>query len=106
MDNLCFNAIKFTNAEGTITIKTRVEDKIVNIHIIDTGIGIEKEMIGRLFEKYTKAGRKGTAGEASTGLGLYIVKQIIGLHNGSIEVFSEVGKGSEFIMKLPIVINE
>ena len=104
-DNLCINAIKFTNANGTITVRTRVENDLVHIHIIDTGIGIEKDMIDRLFEKYTKAGRTGTAGEASTGLGLYIVKQIIGLHNGTIEVKSVVGEGSEFIIKLPVAKN-
>ena len=106
LDNLCINAIKFTQSEGVITVKAEVIDSLAHIHVIDTGIGIDKEMIGRLFEKYTKAGRKGTAGEASTGLGLYIVKQIIGLHNGAIEVLSEVGKGSEFIMKLPVVAKE
>ncbi|MCL1827157.1 MAG: ATP-binding protein, partial [Candidatus Cloacimonetes bacterium] len=100
-DNLCFNSIKFTNAGGTITIKAQEANDMINIHVIDTGIGIEPDMISRLFEKYTKAGRVGTAGEASTGLGLYIVKQIIDMHNGAIEVLSEVGKGSEFIIKLP-----
>ncbi|MCL2064163.1 MAG: hybrid sensor histidine kinase/response regulator [Candidatus Cloacimonetes bacterium] len=102
LDNLCINAIKFTNANGTITVKARVVGELVEIHIVDTGIGIEPEMIDKLFEKYTKAGRTGTAGEASTGLGLYIVKQIIGLHSGTIEVKSVVGEGSEFIIKLPL----
>jgi len=102
IDNLCINAIKFTQNNGTITVKTHVEQDLAYIHIIDTGIGIEKNMIEKLFEKYTVAGRKGTAGESSTGLGLYIVKQIIKMHEGVIDVFSEVGKGSEFIIKIPL----
>ena len=106
IDNLIINAIKFTNTNGTITVKTSKIEDMAHIHIIDTGIGIEKDMIDRLFEKYTKAGRKGTAGEPSTGLGLYIVKQIILLHKGAIEVHSVVGEGSEFIIKLPIKTNE
>ena len=103
-DNLCINAIKFTDRNGTITVTTKMVDQEAQIHIKDTGMGIEKNMINRLFEKFTKAGRRGTAGESSTGLGLYIVKQIIELHNGSIEVESEVGVGSEFIIKLPIMV--
>jgi signal transduction histidine kinase len=55
LDNLCINAIKFTNQQGTITVKVLLVNDTVEIHIIDTGIGIEKDMIARLFEKYTKA---------------------------------------------------
>ena len=102
LDNLCINAIKFTRQNGTITVKSQRVEDTVQIHVIDTGIGIEKDMIDKLFEKFSKAGRTGTAGEVSTGLGLYIVKQIIGIHNGTIEVKSVVGEGSEFIIKLPL----
>jgi len=106
LDNLCINAIKFTKPEGTIIVKTQKQGNIGQISIIDSGIGIDHNMIAHLFEKFTTTGRTGTAGEASTGLGLYIVKQIIDLHQGSIEVCSEVGKGSEFMIKLPIVSSD
>jgi len=100
IDNLCINAIKFTKAQGTITVKTIRINKIIQIHIIDTGIGIPADMIDKIFDKYSKVGRLGTTGESSTGLGLYIVKQIIELHNGTIEVKSIVGEGTEFIIKI------
>ena len=103
IDNICINAIKFTNPSGKIIIKTNLVNNQAQISITDTGIGMTKEIIENLFEKYTKSGRKGTAGEASTGLGLYIVKQIIRAHNGTVEVFSEEGRGSEFLINIPTV---
>ena len=103
INNLFINAIKFTCADGRIEVKTRKNGNMAEISILDNGIGMDKDLVAKLFQQYTKAGRPGTHGEASTGLGLYIAKQIIDLHIGTIEVKSEVGKGSEFIIKLPIV---
>jgi len=102
LDNLFNNAIKFTKPEGLITIAAKKYDDMIHIYVSDTGIGIEKDMIGKLFDKFSKAGRIGTMGEASTGLGLYIVKQIIHQHKGTIEVLSEVDKGTQFTIKIPI----
>jgi len=103
IENLCINAIKFTNHHGKITIKTQVIDNLAQIHVIDTGIGMSEDIKNKLFKKYSDAGRKGTAGEASTGLGLYIVSKIISQLKGTIDVTSEVGVGSEFVIKLPVV---
>jgi signal transduction histidine kinase len=103
IDNLCINAIKFTKPQGMIIVKTMIENEHAILAIKDTGIGIEPAMIKNLFEKYTTAGREGTAGEVSTGLGLYIVKHIINTHKGTIEVDSMVGKGTEFTIKIPLV---
>ncbi|MCL2063915.1 MAG: ATP-binding protein [Candidatus Cloacimonetes bacterium] len=102
IDNLCMNAIKFTNAGGTITIKTQKIGDVAQIHIKDTGIGMDEIMIKNLFEKFSKAGRKGTSGEESTGLGLYIVKTLVEKMDGSVEVYSEVDKGTEFLIKLSL----
>jgi len=104
-DNLCINAIKFTQPNGTINISATKTNNMAQISVTDTGLGIEKEMIDKLFDEYTIAGRTGTTGEDFIGLGLYLVKQIIIQHNGTIEVQSEVGKGSSFILKLPIAKN-
>ena len=103
IDNLCLNAVKFTLEGGKVILKLRKDEGFAYIHIIDTGIGMDNEILSTLFVQYQKSGRTGTAGEASTGLGLYIVKQILDLHQGSIEVISQVGLGSEFIVKLPIL---
>jgi signal transduction histidine kinase len=102
IENLGSNAVKFTNANGNIYIKTKKQEELIKISIKDSGIGIPEDMIPQLFKKYSKAGRKGTTGEESTGLGLYIAKTLIEQHGGHIEVQSEVGVGTEFILSLPL----
>ena len=102
IDNLVINAIKFSQKKDKITIKTSKNDQYAIINIIDTGIGMEKNIIPNLFKRYTIAGRKGTDGEESNGLGLYIVKKIMNQHNATIKVSSEVNKGSNFEIKLPL----
>ena len=103
LNNLIINAIKFTPKDGKITIKTRSEGGFALINIIDTGIGMDKKLITDLFKQYTKSGRKGTDGEESTGLGLSIVKTILNKHNATIDITSEEGKGSDFLIKIPKV---
>ena len=102
IDNLCMNAIKFTNSGGSIEIKTQKIGDVAQLHIKDSGIGMDEAMIKKLFEKFSKAGRKGTSGEESTGLGLYIVKTLVEKIGGSVEVLSEVNKGTEFVIKVPL----
>ena len=97
-ENLITNAIKFTNKGGTITIKTRSMNENIQISVKDSGIGISEESIPKLFKQFSGVGRKGTDGEESTGIGLSIVKKLIELQNGTIEVKSEVGEGTEFII--------
>jgi signal transduction histidine kinase len=103
IENLYSNAVKFTHPNGKITIKTQKKDNMAMVTIIDEGIGIPAESISKLFQKFSGVGRKGTAGEESTGLGLYIVKKLVDLHNGTIEVKSATGKGTKFMIKLPVV---
>jgi len=99
-ENLTTNAIKFTSAGKDIRISTKRESNFAVISIKDSGIGIAPENIGKLFTPFSGVGRKGTEGEESTGLGLSIVKKLVELHGGTIEVFSEVGKGTEFVVRL------
>ena len=106
IDNLVINAIKFTHRGGKIIIKTQKIGNMAQIHIIDNGIGMEKSQIEKLFTQYSKTGRKGTDGEDTTGLGLYIVKTLLDRHGATIDVFSEIGKGSEFVIKLTIEGNK
>ena len=103
IDNLCINAVKFTNKDGKIMIKTRKTSEFAEIHVIDNGIGIDEDKLPQLFKRYSKFRRTGTAGEESTGLGLYIVKQIVDIHLGKIEVYSEKNKFTQFVIKLPMV---
>ncbi|MCL1826419.1 MAG: HAMP domain-containing histidine kinase [Candidatus Cloacimonetes bacterium] len=101
-ENLTTNAIKFTDDKGAITVKTYSEDDHAVFSIKDSGIGIPPENLAKLFSGASDVSRKGTAGEESTGLGLTIVKKLVDLHNGTIEVKSKVGEGTEFIVKLPL----
>lgn len=100
--NLISNAIKFTPAGGEIKIITKtVSDDKISIEISDTGIGISKELLPIIFDKFSKARRKGIEGEKSTGLGMWIVKHIIKLHEGEISVRSQENKGTTFTIQLP-----
>jgi two-component system phosphate regulon sensor histidine kinase PhoR len=100
--NLIHNAIKFTPAGGRITITTRVLEGSVAVDIADTGIGIPKQDLARVFERFYK-GDKARAGEG-TGMGLAIAKHVVEAHGGSIWVRSEEGKGSTFSFSLPFSV--
>jgi len=101
MDNLISNAIKFSNADDKIEISLDKENGNAIIEIKDHGLGIPKELIPQLFDRFSKAGRTGLHGEQSTGLGLSIVKQIIQRHGGTIEVESVENEGSTFRISIP-----
>lgn len=100
--NLVSNAVKFTQKGGNVVISAReTSDKSVNISVIDSGIGMNKNMIDHLFQLDVNTNRKGTEGEVSTGLGLIICKDFIEKHNGKFWVESEEGKGSVFRFTIP-----
>lgn len=97
--NLVGNAIKFTARGGSITLKSRMVKKDVSIEVTDTGPGIPKEELPRLFSEFKRL--KGTANTAGTGLGLFIVKSMVEAHNGSVRVDSDEGVGTTFTILLP-----
>ncbi|KQC11806.1 MAG: hypothetical protein APR63_12145 [Desulfuromonas sp. SDB] len=106
--NLMSNAVKFTPRNGKIDIELKKMESpekpdYVLISIKDTGIGIPENQLEEIFKKFTSARRVGTEGETTTGLGLSIVKKLVNLHQGEISVESEVGVGSVFKLKLPLV---
>ncbi len=103
VNNLLSNALKFTPQGGDISVTVRhAKPSGVEIVIADTGIGIPPEKIPLLFNRYSKTSRPGTDGEASTGLGLSIVKDLITRNDGRIEVTSVEGKGTTFTVFFPI----
>lgn len=103
IQNLMSNAIKFTHKGGKITVSLAQNEKNIEVKISDTGIGIPEDKQEQIFEEFTEMKRKGTKGEKSIGLGLSIVKKITEVHKGKIEVVSSPGKGTMFIVKLPII---
>jgi two-component system phosphate regulon sensor histidine kinase PhoR len=100
ISNLVHNAIKFTRSGGRIMVTTRVLEGSVVVDIADTGIGIAKEDLPRVFERFYK-GDKARAGEGA-GMGLAIAKHVVEAHGGNIWVESEEGKGSTFSFSLPL----
>lgn len=106
LSNLIGNAIKFTGLGGRITVSVGPESGGMCLHVADTGIGIPPEAMPRIFEKFHRAHASGTADERGSGLGLTIVQQLVELHNGVVEVASEVGQGSIFTVRLPAAIPE
>ncbi len=101
MNNLISNAIKFTPKGGKIEIQLIRRLEYTEIIIQDTGIGIDENLLPVLFDKFTKARRKGLRGENSTGLGMSIVKQIVEAHEGKIAVKSKVNQGTKVMICLP-----
>ena len=100
--NLVSNAIKFTPRNGEVCISASVTaDNVSEIKIRDSGIGMNCELISKLFILAEKTNRPGTEGEPSTGLGLLLCKEFIEKHNGTIRVESEEGKGSVFSFTIP-----
>jgi two-component system sensor histidine kinase VicK len=104
LDNLISNALKFSKEKDKLDLILGTTGGYAVLQVQDHGLGIPKDMLPHIFERFTKAGRQGLKGETSTGLGLSIVKQIIEKHGGKISVDSEEGKGSTFTIKLPVAI--
>ena len=102
--NLIDNAIKYTPEGGKIKINAYQNNNQVEIEIKDTGIGIPKEDIPRLFERFYRVDKDRSRSAGGTGLGLAIVKHILELMNGKIKVESELGKGSSFILSIPLTV--
>ncbi|HSD63669.1 MAG TPA: PAS domain S-box protein [Ignavibacteriaceae bacterium] len=103
-NNLISNSIKFTRPGGSIIISCRPSRQIrfYEFSVKDTGTGIKKENLDKLFNVDTKFSSEGTAGEKGTGLGLSLVKEIIEKHGGEISVKSEYGMGSDFVFTIPV----
>jgi len=104
--NLLSNAIAYTLPSGKVEVHIKDDDEFVVISIADTGIGIEKKEIPRIFERFYRVDKARSRNSGGTGLGLAIVKHSVEAHHGEINVESEIGKGSKFIVKLWKIIPE
>ncbi|MFA5143265.1 MAG: ATP-binding protein [Candidatus Omnitrophota bacterium] len=99
--NLLDNAIKYTPEGGSITVIATSKEKIVQIDISDTGIGIAEKDLPRIFERFYRVDKARSRELGGTGLGLSIVKHIIQAHNGQVWVQSTLGQGSTFSFTIP-----
>lgn len=103
--NLIENAIKYTDS-GSVRVRVAREAEAAVFSVTDTGIGIPKEAIGKLFDRFYRVDKARSRSTGGTGLGLSIVKEIVESHKGKIVVESEMGKGSVFTVYLPLGIQE
>ena len=101
--NLLSNAIKFSCPNTVVKVSAEIKDKDILFTISDTGIGIPKELCNQLFSNNKVVPGVGTNNEKGTGLGLWLCKEFISQHGGTIWVESEVGKGSKFIFTIPCI---
>jgi signal transduction histidine kinase len=105
--NLVSNSLKFTPKKGMIAVGAQIvrngdgPDSIV-VTVTDSGMGIKAAELGQIWEKYKQSGNKSLRGGGGTGLGLYIVKQIVEAHGGEISVASIEGVGTSMVLKLPV----
>lgn len=101
--NLTDNAIKFSHNDSSISIETHIKNEKVFVSVKDSGIGIPKEAIGKIWERFYKTDLSRGKDKKGTGIGLAIVKEIIQAHGENINVISTEGVGTEFIFTLPFV---
>lgn len=101
LTNLIDNASRYTQPGDTIVVTTAKDNRYNILYISDTGTGIAPEHLQQVFDRFYKVDASRKRGKQGTGLGLFICKMIIEEHGGKIEVESELGKGTTFIIKLP-----
>ncbi len=104
--NLVSNAVKYSPAGGTIAIDARVQSGRARVDIVDSGIGIPAEALPYLFRRFYRVEREATQHISGLGIGLYVVKEIVAAHGGTIEVVSDEGAGSTFTVWLPELVDE
>ena len=102
VQNLCTNAIQYTKEGGKITIKAELKPDRVEVSVIDTGIGISKEDLPRVWERFFQTKEAMGMRKAGFGLGLKIAREIVQRHGGEMGIESELGVGSRFFFHIPI----
>jgi CheY-like chemotaxis protein len=99
--NLLTNAAKYTDEGGRVWLTVRREKDMCTISVRDTGVGIAEELLPRIFDLFTQADRLPDRSQGGLGIGLCLVQRLVELHDGTVEAFSTVGEGSEFVVHLP-----
>lgn len=104
--NLLSNAVKFTEPGGTINFNIEDTGDYICIIVKDNGRGIPDEKINHIFDRFVQVDKSLARNHEGSGIGLSIVKALVELHGGSVKAFSQLGKGSEFVIELPVKILE
>ena len=101
VNNLISNAVNYTNHKGQVTIGSDINENCVVFEVEDSGIGIPKKDIEKIFSEFYRSDNAKKIVNFGTGLGLSIVKQIVENYDGKIEIQSEVNKGTKFLVFIP-----
>jgi signal transduction histidine kinase len=103
--NLLSNAVKFTPEGGRVWVEVGTRPGFVEVLVADTGIGIPAAEHETVFDKFYQVGQRHAGGKDGTGLGLAITRRLVEEHGGSIQLESELGKGSRFTFTIPLAAN-
>jgi PAS domain S-box-containing protein len=103
--NLLNNAAKYTDEGGHIWLTVQQEDDACVLRVRDTGIGITPELLPRIFDLFTQAARSSARSQGGLGIGLCLVHRLVEMHGGTVEAYSALGQGSEFVVRLPTVVS-
>ncbi|NLW89054.1 MAG: hypothetical protein GXY43_04950 [Clostridiaceae bacterium] len=101
LTNLVSNAIKYTDVNGRVNVSVQKTDNYISLKVVDNGMGVAKDNIPRLFDRFYRVDATGSRKYGGTGLGLSIAKELTELQGGTITVSSTLGKGSEFVVTIP-----
>lgn len=100
--NLLTNAVKYNNPGGEVFVTVKKQGKNMLLTVRDTGVGIPKESLVRIFERFYRVDKGRSRKQGGTGLGLSIVKHVVSFYNGTVQVESEISKGSTFSVSIPV----
>jgi PAS domain S-box-containing protein len=103
--NLLTNAAKYTSDGGRIGLTVQQEGDEAVLRLRDTGVGIAPELLPRIFDLFTQAERSLDRSQGGLGIGLALVQRLVELHHGRVEVHSTLGRGSEFVVRLPVMLS-
>ena len=101
LTNLISNAVKYTDPNGRVNVSVQKTDNYISIKVVDNGMGVAKDNLPRLFDRFYRVDSTGSRKYGGTGLGLSIAKELTELQGGTISVSSSLGKGSEFVITIP-----
>ncbi|MEM1333495.1 MAG: ATP-binding protein [Actinomycetota bacterium] len=102
--NLVENAVKYSEPDGVVQVRTRVDARWIEIMVADQGVGIPARDIGRIFERFYRVDRARSRATGGSGLGLSIVRHVATNHGGDVQVSSVEGEGSTFVLRLPTTL--
>ena len=102
--NLLTNAVKYTNEGGQIWLSAQHEEDKAVLRVRDTGHGIASAFLPHIFDLFTQGERSSDRSQGGLGIGLAVVKRLVEMHDGTIEVSSKLGQGSEFVVTLPVAV--